>query len=199
MIFFLISTSQSTYFKAEKSFPKRKLVLQNIDENGIDGPTKKIASNDKNNNKKKKIVKKKLTTEQTNGESKENVSSCSVPVSSESSEDSIDDIDEKTEFRFSMLVTDDEDDDDNSSDDEKDNSDSVKPTRPEWSSDSNRRLGVTNQNDIENKLVDVFFGCQYEIVEMRDIFPKIHAKRAKRRKSSMNWNTPPRYSILPKF
>lgn len=89
------------------------------------------------------------------------------------------------EFNFSMLMTDDDDDDDE--------------ITPEWSLPSKLSAIVNKQNGLSPQIVDEFFGSQFETVDLFEIFPSIQPKRAKRRKSSMVWKTPPRYSILPKY
>lgn len=105
-------------------------------------------------------------------------------------------------YDFSMLCTDDDNDCDyeaeNASDDENEQP-NQRPAPPEWSLIMNRKSNVINQTKIDYCVIDKFFGCQCEFVDMLEIFPKINPKRAKRRKSSMKWDTPLRHSVLPKY
>lgn len=125
----------------------------------------------------------------------------SIFDSNDSSDNSSDENDDQ--LCFSMLCTDDDDDDVDYGVDISSNEENAKPNHrpapPEWSLPMNRKLNVINQTDIADRVIDQFFGCEYEIVDMLEIFPKTHPKKAKRRKSSMKWDTPPRHSILPKY
>lgn len=97
---------------------------------------------------------------------------------------------------FDCLNTDDETD-------EEDDDNSAKPTNrppiPAWSVSEKRRAAVVEQTKIPTGTVDKFFQCQYEQVDLLELFPAIEKKLLKRRKSSAFWNTPPRFSMLPKY
>lgn len=113
-----------------------------------------------------------------------------------------DDENDNQQFCFSMLCTDDDYDCDDEAvnlSDEENEKPNQRPTPPEWSLTINRKSNVINQTAIDHRVIDKFFGCEYESVDMLEIFPKINPKRAKRRKSSMKWDTPLRHSVLPKY
>lgn len=114
-----------------------------------------------------------------------------------------DDENDNQQLCFSMLCTDDDDDydyesEENSSDEENAKSNN-RPAPPEWSLTMNRKSNVINQTGIEHRIIDKFFGSEYELVDMLEIFPQTNPKKAKRRKSSMKWDTPVRHSVLPKY
>lgn len=93
-------------------------------------------------------------------------------------------------FDFDTLQTDD------SSEDE----DHILGTNraPIWSSYANRNPIVIDQENIKLNVIDQFFGSKAENVAMCEIFELINPNEALRRRSSLFWNTPPRYSTLPK-
>lgn len=68
---------------------------------------------------------------------------------------------------------------------------------PYWSLYRNRIAIVTDQVEVDLKTIDEFFGCKFENVNSRDIFPTM--VQIERRRSTALWNTPPRYSMLPKY
>lgn len=95
------------------------------------------------------------------------------------------------DFNFSMLQEED-------TTDEEDNPSANRPPAPEWSLNEIRYQRVVQQSNLSEQTVDLFFGSKAEEVFLREIFPKIKESRMKR-KSSAVWNTPPRYSTLPKY
>lgn len=89
-------------------------------------------------------------------------------------------------YNFDALQTDDETD-------EEDNT----PYAPQWSQFKNRFGHVIDQEDIDPDVIDEFFGCRAETVDLKAIFPNIVP--IARRRSTAVWNTPPHYSSLPKY
>lgn len=73
------------------------------------------------------------------------------------------------------------------------------PPAPIWSVGEKRRAGAVEQTKISIRTLDTFFQCQYEQVDLQELFPTIEKKHLKRRPSSAHWNTPPRFSMLPKY
>lgn len=71
------------------------------------------------------------------------------------------------------------------------------PKRQYWSLYKNRIAIVTDQSDIRTNVIDIFFGSKVEQVRSTEIFP--NTKLVQRRRSTAVWNTPPRYSTLPKY
>lgn len=69
--------------------------------------------------------------------------------------------------------------------------------KPYWSIHTNRVAIVIDQYDVTSKIVDSFFGSKAESVILQDIFPD--SVPIARRRSTAFWNTPPRYSMLPKY
>lgn len=92
----------------------------------------------------------------------------------------------QTDFGFDALDTDDPTD--VSEDEERD---------PYWSLYQNRIAIVKDQATVNFNVIDKFFSCKHETVDSRTIFPLSVA--IKRRRSTAKWNTPPRYSTLPKY
>lgn len=90
------------------------------------------------------------------------------------------------DFNFDALQTDDETD-------EEDNT----PYAPEWSKSKNRWVHVIDQEQMDPNIIDQFFGCHAESVDLKQIFPAITP--IVRRRSTAVWTTPPRYSTLPKY
>lgn len=74
-----------------------------------------------------------------------------------------------------------------------------RPKPPIWGQEETRRPLLVEQTKVPIAVIDTFFGCQAENVDLREIFPRISKQQLKRRASSANWNTPPRYSTLPKY
>lgn len=89
-------------------------------------------------------------------------------------------------YNFDMLHTDDPTD-----------SDEDDRNAPYWSLYRNRIAIVTDQTAVKLSTIDEFFGCKFENVDSRDIFPTM--VQIKRRRSTAVWSTPPRYSMLPKY
>lgn len=95
-------------------------------------------------------------------------------------------------MNFSALSTDD------STDEECVNPKEVN-SKISWSDRGNVRLVVCQQQYIKQKIVDAFFGGDSINVDLYEIFPDIEPRSTIRRKSSVLWTTPPRYSMLPKY
>lgn len=93
---------------------------------------------------------------------------------------------------FSALCTDD------STDEECENAKKDTP-KIAWSNRMNVRSIVIQQEHIKQKVVDTLFGRDPMTVDLYDIFPDIEPELTVRRRSSVHWNTPPRYSTLPKY
>lgn len=95
------------------------------------------------------------------------------------------------EYGFDMLHTDDSTDDESRP--------SVKrPPPPEWSKKSHRKRVIESQTYINNKVVDTLFAVEPISVDLREIFPAIDQRKLARNSSAV-WNTPPRYSQMPKY
>lgn len=173
--------------KVDLKQKERKIVYDNSLKGGV-GVVKPKNVLDKSNNKLMKGY---------SGQINENIDN--IPTFD--SNDSDDDNDNNQKLCFSMLCTDDDDDydhesDENSSDEENAKSNN-RPAPPEWSLTMNRKLNVTNQTEIEHRIIDTFFGSEYESVDMLEIFPLTNPRRAKRRKSSMKWDTPVQVLYVP--
>ncbi|XP_055313027.1 inner centromere protein-like [Sitodiplosis mosellana] len=97
----------------------------------------------------------------------------------------------KNAYNFDML------DSGDSTDDEGKTS-SKRPTPPSWSTSHNRYAFVMAQARVSTKITDKFFSVAPHEVDLREIFPSIDEKYL-RRNSSAVWNSPPRYSLLPKY
>lgn len=97
----------------------------------------------------------------------------------------------KNPYTFDMLESGD-------STDEESKVSSKKPPPPSWSLTQNRLPYVSAQSRANTKIVDKFFSVAPLEVDLREIFPKID-ERHLRRNSSAVWNSPPRYSMLPKY
>lgn len=97
----------------------------------------------------------------------------------------------KNAYNFDML------DSGDSTDDECKTS-NKRPMPPSWSTSNNRYAFVMAQSRINLKITDKFFSVAPHEVDLREIFPKIDEKYL-RRNSSAVWNSPPRYSLLPKY
>lgn len=89
-------------------------------------------------------------------------------------------------YNFDALQTDDDTD-------EEDNT----PYAPQWSKSKIRSGPVIDQEQIDPNIIDQFFGCRAESVDLMAIFPA--CAPIVRRRSTAVWNTPPRYSTLPKY
>lgn len=96
-----------------------------------------------------------------------------------------------TSYSFDMLGSGDSTDDEN-------RPSSKRPPAPLWSFSHNRQLRLQEQVKVNAKKVDTFFSVAPLEVNLRDIFPQIDEKYL-RRNSSAVWNSPPRYSLLPKY
>lgn len=97
----------------------------------------------------------------------------------------------KNAYNFDML------DSGDSTDDEGKTS-SKRPLPPSWSTSQNRYAFVMAQARVSTKITDKFFSVAPHEVDLREIFPRIDEKYL-RRNSSAVWNSPPRYSLLPKY
>lgn len=97
----------------------------------------------------------------------------------------------KHAYNFDMLESGD------STDDEGKTS-SKRPSPPAWSTSHNRYAFVMAQARCSTKITDKFFSVAPHEVDLREIFPRIDEKYL-RRNSSAVWNSPPRYSLLPKY
>lgn len=73
-----------------------------------------------------------------------------------------------------------------------------KPPPPKWSIGSKRDEAMELQNYMDIKIIDNFFSVQPLTPDLSEIFPSIHVKYLKRNSSAV-WNTPPRYSQMPKY
>lgn len=73
-----------------------------------------------------------------------------------------------------------------------------KPPPPKWSVGSKRDEAMALQNYMDIKIIDNFFSVQPLTPDLSEIFPSIHVKYLKRNSSAV-WNTPPRYSQMPKY
>lgn len=73
-----------------------------------------------------------------------------------------------------------------------------RPPPPSWSLKHSRMPYIIAQSNISSKVVDTFFSVEPRQVDLREIFPTIDDKHL-RRNSSAVWNTPPRYSLMPKY
>lgn len=73
-----------------------------------------------------------------------------------------------------------------------------RPPPPEWSLKENRLPLIVQEAAVNQNIVDNFFSVEPRVVDLREIFPKID-NRHLRRNSSAVWNTPPRYSMMPKY
>lgn len=97
----------------------------------------------------------------------------------------------KTKHEFDVLDTDDSTDDEG-----KMNKNRTPP--PVWSKGSYRRQTIREQTFVNLDLVDKFFSVQPMTPDLKEIFPSIEPKKLKRNSSAV-WNTPPRYSQMPKY
>lgn len=68
---------------------------------------------------------------------------------------------------------------------------------PYWTTKKNRLAIVIEQTNVNSKITDAFFDSKSQTVNLQEIF-KLSAP-IKRRRSTSVWNTPPRYSLLPKY
>lgn len=73
-----------------------------------------------------------------------------------------------------------------------------KPPPPKWSCGSTKMEAMELQNYMDIKIIDNFFSVQPLTPDLSEIFPSIHVKYLKRNSSAV-WNTPPRYSQMPKY
>lgn len=68
---------------------------------------------------------------------------------------------------------------------------------PYWSLYQNRISIVIEQTNINPKIVDTLFNSKPQTVQSNEIFK--YTSPIVRRRSTAVWNTPPRYSLLPKY
>ncbi|XP_044739263.1 inner centromere protein B-like [Chrysoperla carnea] len=68
---------------------------------------------------------------------------------------------------------------------------------PVWSKQPYRILALEKQSQIPTKIISDLFGSKPTSIDLRAVFPSISENRL-RRQSSAVWNTPPRYSLMPK-
>lgn len=94
-------------------------------------------------------------------------------------------------YTFDML-------DSGDSTDYEDKDNRERPSPPEWSRKHNRLPLIAEESKIDASIIDKFFSVEPREVDLREIFPKIDDKYL-RRNSSAIWNTPPRYSMMPKY
>lgn len=94
-------------------------------------------------------------------------------------------------YNFDMI-------DSGDSTDEEGKSSSKRPPPPNWSLSKYRLPYIIAQSHINSRVIDSFFSVEPRQVNLRDIFPTIDDKQL-RRNSSAQWNTPPRYSLMPKY
>lgn len=97
----------------------------------------------------------------------------------------------KHAYNFDMLESGDSTDDEGKASNKR-------PMPPSWSTSHNRYAFVMAQARVSTKITDKFFSVAPHEVDLREIFPKIDEKYL-RRNSSAVWNSPPRYSLLPKY
>ncbi|XP_055303855.1 uncharacterized protein LOC129569226 [Sitodiplosis mosellana] len=69
--------------------------------------------------------------------------------------------------------------------------------KPYWSLYNNRIAIVIDQTKVRTKVIDKLFDSGPETVNSLEIFPM--NTPISRRRSTAVWNTPPRYSMLPKY
>lgn len=82
--------------------------------------------------------------------------------------------------------------------DDEDKDSRKRPPPPSWSLSHSRMPYIIAQSNIDSKVIDTFFSVAPRQVDLREIFPTIEDKHL-RRNSSAVWNTPPRYSLMPKY
>lgn len=97
-------------------------------------------------------------------------------------------------YSFSILQTDDSTDDE---DYKNEKSTKKRPDPPAWSLRENRSDFIEKQSLIPLNVLDTFFMTHCD-VDLTELFPNINPAKTKRRQSSARWNTPPRYSMMPK-
>lgn len=97
----------------------------------------------------------------------------------------------KNPYNFDMLESGDSTDDEGKVSQKR-------PLPPDWSMSGRRHAYVLAQARVSMKVTDKFFSVAPHEVDLREIFPKIDEKYL-RRNSSAIWNSPPRYSLLPKY
>ncbi|KAG4068092.1 hypothetical protein HA402_001517 [Bradysia odoriphaga] len=100
----------------------------------------------------------------------------------------------KPTFTFDMLETDDSTDDE----DTVKNSRPNRPPPPAWSLRANAKREIILQAGVNVSTIDKLFSCKPTTPDLAAIFPQIEAKHLQRNSSAF-WNTPPRYSQLPKY
>lgn len=68
---------------------------------------------------------------------------------------------------------------------------------PYWCLEKNRLAIVIEQTHVNSKITDAFFDSKPQTVDSQKIFK--NSLPIQRRRSTAVWNTPPRYSLLPKY
>lgn len=68
---------------------------------------------------------------------------------------------------------------------------------PYWCLEKNRLAIVIEQTKVNSKITDAFFDSKPQTVDSQKIFK--NSLPIQRRRSTAVWNTPPRYSSLPKY
>lgn len=97
-------------------------------------------------------------------------------------------------YSFGMIETDDSTDEEDDVEQRPDK----RPPPPAWSLPANRNEAILRQLNIPTKIIDNMFGPAMD-VDLQEIFPNICKKLLTRRDSSFVWQTPPRYSVMPKY
>lgn len=98
---------------------------------------------------------------------------------------------DKNTYSFEMLCTDD------STDDESHPS-KKRPEPPIWSKKQVRSKLIFVQSYANSNVMDKLFSSHPINVNLKEIFPTIDARKLIRNSSAV-WNTPPRYSQMPKY
>lgn len=93
-------------------------------------------------------------------------------------------------YGFDALQTDDPTDEDF-------DGESTNKRKPYWSLYKNRIAIVIDQEKIKTDVIDSLFDSGPQVVNSMEIFP--FKTPVSRRRSTAIWNTPPRYSMLPKY
>lgn len=69
--------------------------------------------------------------------------------------------------------------------------------KPYWSLYKNRIAIVIDQEKVKTNMIDALFDSGPQVVNSMEVFP--FKTPVSRRRSTAIWNTPPRYSMLPKY
>ncbi|XP_037042711.1 nucleolar and coiled-body phosphoprotein 1 [Bradysia coprophila] len=100
----------------------------------------------------------------------------------------------KPTLTFDMLETDDSTDDEDTVSKNRPN----RPPPPAWSLRANSKREIILQAGVSVNTIDKLFSCKPTTPDLAAIFPQIEEKHLQRNSSAF-WNTPPRYSELPKY